>query len=239
MARLGIDAFTNFFRYYKGLPHQQLAVAELWKQMPPALLEDDAEWVEIWRDPAVEEEEVQVVAPYQIITPELMERLTGYAADEFDQQFCEDCNRLIADTGFDAHIDALQMLMANFMHETCNFVYMQEIADGWAYEGRRDLGNVESGDGPRFKGAGVLQLTGRYNYSRLAKGIGDQRVMEGVDYVSNTYPFTSARVWIEENNLLDVCLYEGFDACCKKINGGWRGYADRLEKYQICQRELR
>ena len=238
MSRLGIDAFTRFFHYYKALPHQQLAVAELWKQMPPALLEDDAEWVEIWRDPAVEEEEVQVVAPYQIITPELMARLTGYAANEFDQQFCEDCNRLIADTGFDAHIDALQMLMANMMHETCNFVYMKEISDGLYLRGRSDLGHGPN-EGEQWKGAGVLQLTGKYNYQRLADAIGDQRVMEGVDYVSNTYPFTSARVWIEENNLLDVCLYEGFDACCVKINGGWRGYADRLEKYQICQRELR
>ena len=74
---------------------------------------------------------------------------------------------------------------------------MKEIADGWAYEGRSDLGNIEPGDGPRYKGAGVLQLTGRYNYQRLANGIGDQKVMDGVDYVSNTYPFTSACIWIK------------------------------------------
>ena len=83
---------------------------------------------------------------------------------------------------------------------------MKEIADVWAYEGRSDLGNSEPGDAPKYKGAGVLQLTGRYNYQRLANGIGDQRVMEGVDYVSNTYPCTSARIWINENKLLDVCL---------------------------------
>lgn len=130
------------------------------------------------------------------------------------------------------------MLMANMMHETCNFVYMKELADGWAYEGRRDLGNTQPGDGPRFKGAGVLQLTGRFNYQRLADGIDDQRVMEGVDYVSNIYPFTSARIWIEENNLLNVCLIEGFDACCVRINGGWNGYEDRLAKYRICQEEM-
>ena len=43
------------------------------------------------------------------------------------------------------------MLMANMMHETCNFVYMKEIADGWAYEGRTDLGNTSPGDGPKYK----------------------------------------------------------------------------------------
>ena len=62
MTRLGIDAFANFFRYYQDLPHQRLAVAELWKLMPVSLLEDDADWIQTWRDPAVEEEpEVPVV----------------------------------------------------------------------------------------------------------------------------------------------------------------------------------
>ena len=62
MTRLSIDQFCNFFRYYQDLPHQRLAVAELWKRMPVSLLEDDADWIETYRDPAVEEEpEVPVV----------------------------------------------------------------------------------------------------------------------------------------------------------------------------------
>ena len=62
MARLGIDQFCNFFRYYEDLPHQRLAVAELWKLMPVSLLEDDADWIQTWRDPAIDEEpEVPVV----------------------------------------------------------------------------------------------------------------------------------------------------------------------------------
>ena len=64
MARLGIDAFTNFFRYYQDLPHQQLAIAELWKRMPVSLLEEDADWIQTWRDPAIEEDpEVAVCIP--------------------------------------------------------------------------------------------------------------------------------------------------------------------------------
>ena len=62
MARLTIDQFTNFFRYYQDLPHQRLAVAELWKLMPVSLLEDDSDWMTTYRDPAVEEEpEVPIV----------------------------------------------------------------------------------------------------------------------------------------------------------------------------------
>ena len=92
-----------------------------------------------------------------------------------------------------------------------------------------DLGNGPN-DGPKYKGAGVLQLTGKYNYQKLADGIHDPKVMDGVDYVSDTYPFTSARIWIIENDLLNVCS-ASFDACCVRINGGWNGYDDRLRYY--------
>ena len=62
MARLTIDQFCNFFRYYQDLPHQRLAVAELWKLMPVSLLEDDSDWMQTFRDPAIEEEpEVPVI----------------------------------------------------------------------------------------------------------------------------------------------------------------------------------
>ena len=62
MARLTIDQFCNFFRYYEDLPHQRLAVAELWKKMPVTLLEDDADWIQTYRDPAIDEEpEVPIV----------------------------------------------------------------------------------------------------------------------------------------------------------------------------------
>ena len=62
MTRLTIDQFANFFRYYEDLPHQRLAVAELWKLMPVSLLEDDADWIQTYRDPAIDEEpEVPVV----------------------------------------------------------------------------------------------------------------------------------------------------------------------------------
>ena len=56
MARLTIDQFRAFFVWYKGLPHQDLAIATLWKLMPVSLLEDDADWVQVYRDPAIEED---------------------------------------------------------------------------------------------------------------------------------------------------------------------------------------
>jgi len=235
MADLSLSSFKNFFKYYDGSAHQEKAIEELYEDLQHTCcehLDENSQWVKTYRTKSKPPAGNPVNG---IVTPFLMEQLTGHKAVSYDKVFVDDCNRLFADTGFDQHLDAMQMLMANMMHETCNFVYMKEIASGADYNGRTDLGNTSPGDGEKYKGAGVLQLTGKYNYQRLAEGINDPKVMDGVDYVSNTYPFTSARIWIEENNLLNICLTEGFDACCHKINGGWNGYEDRLTKYAVCQ----
>lgn len=200
--------------------------------MPEELLEADAAWHRKWLE---HKEALSVKGP---ITPQLMHDITGYRASSFDDAFCADFNRMLVDTEFSLHKEAEKMLIANILHETGGMIYFKEIASGKAYEGRRDLGNTRPGDGPRFKGAGCLQLTGRYNYSRLAEVTGDERVMEGADYVADAHPFTSAEVWIEENDLLHVCLNDGFEACCIRINGGRNGLNDRWRWYNIVKKAM-
>ena len=141
MANLTLEGFRNFFKYYNSEEHQMVAIEKLYEDLPDELKDNDCEWVTLYRTPADTPE-----APVELgyVTAELMEKLTGYPASSFDSIFVNDCNRLFRDTGFDKHLDAMQMLMANMMHETCNFLYMKEIADGWAYEYRTDLGNTSS-----------------------------------------------------------------------------------------------
>ena len=66
--------------------------------------------------------------------------------------------------------------LAQCAHESGGFIYREELASGAAYEGRRDLGNTQSGDGVRFKGRGYIQLTGRANYTKFGPVAGGECV---------------------------------------------------------------
>jgi putative chitinase len=131
----------------------------------------------------------------------------------------------------------MRHFLSQTAHESGGLKWMKELASGSAYEGRKDLGNNRPGDGSRYKGAGVIQLTGRYNYQAFSDFIDDPKVMDGVDYVSTTYPFSSAGFWWHRNNMNDLCDRGGsVEQVTKRVNGGNRGLAERKAYYQkACQ----
>ena len=120
--------------------------------------------------------------------------------------------------------ERIRHFLSQTAHESGGGRYTKEIASGWDYEYRVDLGNSEPGDGPTYKGAGYLQITGRANYQALADYLGDQDVMKGVDYVATTYPFTSAGHWWMNNGMNNLIDNGGtVEQVSKRVNGGYNG----------------
>lgn len=122
--------------------------------------------------------------------------------------------------------------MAQTGHESGKGYYMKELASGTAYEGRKDLGNTQPGDGPKYKGAGYIQLTGRTNYQAFANAMGDPRIMEGVDYVATHYPWSSAGFWWHRAGMSEyIANGATVEQVTRRVNGGYNGLAERQAFY--------
>lgn len=97
----------------------------------------------------------------------------GATGDELASALIAECQRQgITDPNQIAYVLATAQLESGMGQ------YLEEFADGSAYEGRADLGNTQAGDGVRFKGRGYVQITGRVNYQDWSDRL-------GVDFVSN------------------------------------------------------
>ena len=86
-----------------------------------------------------------------------------------------------------------------------------------------------------YKGAGYIQLTGKYNYTKFSEYVSDPKVMGGVDYVAKTYPFTSAGFWWHNNRMNDLCdRNPSVEEVTRRVNGGYNGLADRKYYHGRC-----
>ncbi|TRT71284.1 MAG: hypothetical protein EWV83_21960 [Microcystis sp. M_OC_Ca_00000000_S217Cul] len=158
-----------------------------------------------------------------------------YGRKMSDQQF-NDLNSCLQRFEINT-VPRIRHFLSQTAHESGGLRWMEEIASGSAYEGRRDLGNTSPGDGRKYKGAGVIQLTGRHNYQKFADFIKDQKVMQGHSYVAQVYPFTSAGFWWKNNNMNALCDRGAtVREVTKKVNGGYNGLSDRQRYYdKACQ----
>lgn len=122
----------------------------------------------------------------------------------------------------------LAHFMAQLTHESGSFRYMEEIASGQAYEGRKDLGNTEAGDGKRFKGRGPIQLTGRANYRRVGRALGiDLESNPTIAAVPSIGLLTACYFW-KDAGLNELADADEAGKITRAINGGTNGLQDRL-----------
>jgi len=131
--------------------------------------------------------------------------------------------------------------LAQISHESGRLRYVREI---WGptpaqvrYEGRADLGNSQPGDGKRFMGRGLIQVTGRFNYRALtaalrlvnAKCPDFERQPEALELPE--WAALSAAWYWHSRGLSKLADAGDFERITRKINGGLNGQADRLALY--------
>lgn len=142
--------------------------------------------------------------------------------------------------------------LANIAEESGSFNYTREIASGAAYEGRHDLGNNQPGDGERFKGRGLIQLTGRGVYEWCSRALyKDRRLIDTPELLEQPAPATESACWFwkEVKNLNLIAdspdtfvhtrtaknggqlTYGRFEWIVFLINGGQNGLAHRQVFY--------
>lgn len=129
--------------------------------------------------------------------------------------------------------------LAQILHESGNLNYFEEIASGSAYEGRRDLGNTQRGDGRRFKGRGPIQLTGRANYAAAGRDLKLDLVNNPTIVATPAVGFRTTVWFWTKNNLNRFCDAQDFQTLTRRINGGLNGYQDRLSKLRKANQNIK
>lgn len=126
----------------------------------------------------------------------------------------------------------MRMFLAQIGHESGQLQYVKELASGEAYEGRADLGNTSPGDGVRYKGRGLIQITGKRNYVLCGLAL-DLPLLETPEILEQPLNAARSAGWFwKNNNLNSLCDLNLFKELTKRINGGLNGYEDRYKLYQ-------
>ena len=216
---------TDAAQHYRSLPQQQEALKYLQEQTSAEVL---AKFAELWRKAPP--------LPPEFVTLDDLLKITLVAPKERLQKFVAPLNQHFEKYKVNTPLRVCHFL-AQVLHESGEFQYQEEIASGADYEWRDDLGNCKPGDGVRFKGRGLIQVTGRSNYADLSKAV-------GIDYLNNPTKLacipdclTSAFWYWSSRNLSALADKDDFDTITLRINGGYNGYDDR-RKYLLKAKEV-
>lgn len=106
------------------------------------------------------------------------------------------------------------------------------------YANRMKNGPESSGDGYKFRGRGLIQLTGRDNYTKFAAAL-DLDIDSTIAYLETPNGAVTSAGWFWDNNKLNqYCDKDDFVTLTKRINGGTIGLADRKHHYEIALKAL-
>jgi Predicted chitinase len=170
-----------------------------------------------------------------ILTNEQLKKIYPNSTEVNRQKYLPYLNIYMAEYEINT-FERIVAFLAQIGHESGQLRYVEEIASGKAYEGRKDLGNIYKGDGKKYKGRGLIQVTGRRNYTAFDRWVTNLPI--GVDFVDSPellkepeYAVLSACWYWTINNLNRYATLkeEDFRKMTRIINGGYNGYADRKQ----------
>jgi len=231
MAQISVESFKNFFKFYEGESHQQLAIEKLYKLIPLDALENNCEWMLQYRDQLKDQAEETKQWP---ITKVQMGLIMNCSTESLPDSLMDDFARCVDLYQMDRL--SIAYFLGQCGHESAGLRYPVEIASGENYENRGDLGNIYPGDGVQFAGTGWIQVTGRYWHQQYSdylqkNGTFDEKIMEvGKTHTSEKYPWSISGYWWYANKMNDFCkIKPPVDQVGQRVNGKYlpNGYEDR------------
>ena len=229
---------TDAAKYYSELEHQDAAWDWLQDEIGIELL---SKFADIYRDGPGRKPTVEESGPNkEYVNKQQLAGIWNCAESLIGDDEVLELNRCLEKYSITTTL-RIRHFLSQTAHESGGGKWKKELSDGWYLEGRTDIGNTEPGDGPKYKGAGYIQLTGRYNYQKFSDYIGnDTQIMEcGVDHVAEVYPFISAGFWWTNNNMNSLCdTNPSVEQVTLRVNGGYNGLEDRKYYYGRCERYI-
>jgi predicted chitinase len=191
-------------------------------------------WQTLWE----EEDEDDDEPPQELLSKENLRAIMPSANQSDIDLYVEPINKVLYRFNIMTG-RRIAAFIAQVAHESGSLKHKEEIASGEAYEGRKDLVNIKPGDGKRFKGRGLIQLTGRGNYRAAGKALGLD--LENNPHLATIDPYTNAAIagWFWDSRDINIPADAGdFEKVTRLVNGGLNGYQNRVEYWEKAKRIL-
>ena len=177
-----------------------------------------------WADAAME-----ILPKYEINTPN---RIAGF----FAQCGHESMNFTVLSENLNYRAETLEKLFSKYFSKAgrnaADYAKQPEKIANVIYASRMGNGDTASGDGYKFRGRGVVQLTGRDNYTAFGKSVG-MTPEQVIDYVQTKKGALESACWYWASRKINIACDEGdLVKMTKLVNGGTIGLEDRRKHYE-------
>jgi N-acetylmuramoyl-L-alanine amidase len=186
----------------------------------------------------VELQDTKTKTTGKLITKQQLQEIMPHATKSNINKYLGPLNETTKKYNINTYIRIAHFL-SQLAHESGSFRYSEEIASGAAYEGRTDLGNINPGDGVKFKGRGLIQLTGRANYTNYGDYIKVDLTNNPTIVATDPNLATDVAGWFwMRKKLNDHADRDDVEKITRRINGGLNGFEDRKKYLETAKQVL-